>query len=108
MEFRRVCPVHREQLMAEYLGRKETLYCPNGHTCESFLVLTDENKVFARAYRGREDVTDGPGDENIPRPPTKPCKHGHMEWSWQKSSKRYRCAVCNRPSYKKQRSQTHA
>ena len=55
--FHRECDIHRVNIdrPSKGLGR-ETLVCPMGHRCYSWLVVDSEGVTIATAYDEREDI----------------------------------------------------
>jgi hypothetical protein len=99
--FYRACPKHFNELREDpSLEGRERLYCPVGqHHTDSGLVVSDEGDRVGKAWATKVEMFVG---DPLPRPrwaqrqPDHPCKHGHFDWSYQKSSMRWRCRTCNR------------
>ena len=98
--FYRACPRHRDELEQDpALEGRERLWCPQGHYVDAWLVVSDDGSKIGKAWANRVEMLVG---EPEPKPiraqgqPGHPCKHGHFDWSYQKSSLRWRCRTCNR------------
>jgi hypothetical protein len=71
-----------------------------GHECRAWVVIDARERFFARALKNKDEIlfTHGRPRKTVKeqKMPKSKCKHGHMAWSFQPSSQRYRCMLCNR------------
>jgi hypothetical protein len=107
VHFYRACPIHLDEVrpLHENVVGPEVLYCPHGHRVTSWVTMCSDGRVIGQAYKNREGMVVGGRARRkgprLPSPPTNPCPHGHMDWTYQAATRKYRCASCNVKKEKK-------